>query len=264
MSRIKIIHNEPAISEEQIRKHKDFDQLLGRFNSCQTSRPPSRNYKTGLGLAGLILLAGTFLYVYKSNTVSEQPLLVPHNEKGQPVEAPYQGAPVAKIPPGTKTEGQAIAEQAAGLPEEREGNEALTPKEMSRSPAVKEEKLPLREYKKAKTGNTEEEIALSYTEAVPKKGMKHLYRYFNENLRYPQKEMMTKKEGTVILSFSVTPEGKAAAVEVVQKVSEGIDAEAVRLIKEMPEWTPAYVKGKAVNSRVTLPVTFQIDDSDEK
>lgn len=263
MSRIKIIHNEPAISEEQIEKHKDFDQLLGKFNSLKTSRPSVRKYKTGLGLAGLILLAGTFLYVYKNNTASEQPFFVPHYEKVPPVEVPHQGAPVAKISPEPKTEGQAKAEQTAGLPEKREENEALT-HEMSRNAEVKEEKLPLKDSEKAKAGDTEEEIALSYTEAVPKKGMQHLYRYFNENLRYPQEEMMEKKEGTVILSFSVTREGKAAAVEVVQKVSDGIDAEAVRLIKEMPEWTPAFVKGKAVNSRVTLPVTFQINDSDEK
>ena len=35
-----------------------------------------------------------------------------------------------------------------------------------------------------------------------------------------------------------------------------LDAEAIRVIKSAPKWTPAHHKGKVVRQRVTVPVSF--------
>ena len=50
---------------------------------------------------------------------------------------------------------------------------------------------------------------------------------------------------------------------VVKGVSPLLDEEAVRIVSEMPKWTPGQVKGKNVASYFNLPVTFRLKSSEE-
>jgi hypothetical protein len=45
---------------------------------------------------------------------------------------------------------------------------------------------------------------------------------------------------------------------VVKKVSDEIDAEAVRVIKAMPKWKPGMQNGKVVRVKYTIPVSFRL------
>jgi protein TonB len=60
----------------------------------------------------------------------------------------------------------------------------------------------------------------------------------------------------VMVTFVVEKSGSIGEVEVKQPVAPLLDAEAIRVIKSAPRWTPAHQKGKVVRQRVTVPVSF--------
>ncbi|GAB4032425.1 hypothetical protein GCM10028774_12920 [Spirosoma jeollabukense] len=91
---------------------------------------------------------------------------------------------------------------------------------------------------------------------VPSGGQAGLGQYLMKNLRYPAEAQRAKIEGTVIVSFVVTSDGRIADVQVKQSVGGGCDEEALRVIKAMPAWSPGQLNGKPVNVRTSLPVSF--------
>lgn len=74
-------------------------------------------------------------------------------------------------------------------------------------------------------------------------------------IQYPAKAYKEKKEGRVIVQFVVTKEGEAEDLRVLRGISDGLDEEAKRLIKEA-KFTPGKQRGKAVNVQYQIPVIF--------
>lgn len=64
---------------------------------------------------------------------------------------------------------------------------------------------------------------------------------------YPEQELENKIEGTVKLSFQVDKGGNVSDIEVINSVSQSVDAEAIRVFK-MILWKPAYRLGQPVAS----------------
>jgi protein TonB len=93
---------------------------------------------------------------------------------------------------------------------------------------------------------------------TPQGGQAGLNTYLMKNLRYPPEAQRANIQGRVIVGFVVTSTGRIANVQVQQKVGGGCDEEAVRVIKEMPAWTPGQLNGKAVNVQTSLPVSFTL------
>ena len=54
--------------------------------------------------------------------------------------------------------------------------------------------------------------------------------------------------------------GKVSDPKVLRSVDPSLDAEAIRIVKAMPRWTPGMQDGKAVAVRYTLPVNFSLGD----
>ncbi|MFD1871370.1 energy transducer TonB [Hymenobacter bucti] len=92
--------------------------------------------------------------------------------------------------------------------------------------------------------------------AVPKGGPQGYADYLASHQKYPTAAMQAKQEGTVMVTFVVEKSGSIGEVEVKQPIAPLLDAEAIRVIKSAPRWTPAHQKGKAVRQRVTVPVSF--------
>ena len=82
--------------------------------------------------------------------------------------------------------------------------------------------------------------------------------WIDDNLKYPVEAAMDGIEGRVIVQFIVRPTGKVVDAEVVRGIAPSLDKEALRLINIMPNWIPGRQKGKAVNVRYTLPITFKL------
>jgi protein TonB len=69
-------------------------------------------------------------------------------------------------------------------------------------------------------------------------------------------------EGTVRVSFVVDEKGKVMNPVVTNKSkSMSLDKEATRVVEQMPAWKPGVVKGKAVKTRMELPITFKLAES---
>ena len=92
--------------------------------------------------------------------------------------------------------------------------------------------------------------------AVPKGGPQGYADYLASHQKYPTAAMKANQEGTVMVTFVVDKSGGISEVEVKQPIAPLLDAEAIRVIKAAPKWTPAHHKGKVVRQRVTVPVSF--------
>jgi TonB family protein len=97
-----------------------------------------------------------------------------------------------------------------------------------------------------------------YMQAEPLLGYPDLYEYFNANLVYPPEALKDSIQGVQTVSFVINAEGKPEQIEVVKSLGEPFEKEVKRLIENMPEWKPATLNGKPVSSKISLPLTFQI------
>jgi len=85
-------------------------------------------------------------------------------------------------------------------------------------------------------------------------------KFLKENLIYPQETKEKKIAGRVFVSFVVEIDGSLTNFEVVRGVHPLLDAEALRVVKMMPNWVPGEQKGKAVRTQFQIPITFTLDD----
>lgn len=90
-----------------------------------------------------------------------------------------------------------------------------------------------------------------------------LEQYIQDNINYPTSAQADKVEGTVFVDFVVGADGAVRDVEVSEATSDAVkqnlSEEAVRVVSGMPAWTAGTQKGKAVDVRVSLPITFQLE-----
>lgn len=82
--------------------------------------------------------------------------------------------------------------------------------------------------------------------------------YLAENLRYPESAKEKGIEGRVFVQFIVKADGSVADAKIVRGVDPALDQEALRVVKESPDWTPGRQRGQAVNVAFTFPVTFKL------
>ncbi len=85
-----------------------------------------------------------------------------------------------------------------------------------------------------------------------------LMKFLSENVKYPEAASKAGTQGRVVAQFIVEADGSITNVKVLKKVSDEIDAEAVRVIKAMPKWKPGMQKGQPVRVKYTIPVTFRL------
>ena len=92
-------------------------------------------------------------------------------------------------------------------------------------------------------------------------GQAALEGYVNNNIEYQQQAIDENTEGTVNVQFVIDENGNVTNAKAIGKeLGNGLDQEAVRVISNMPKWTPGKVKGKNVKTRVVLPVTYKIEE----
>ena len=94
-------------------------------------------------------------------------------------------------------------------------------------------------------------------------GMSELMKYVARNIKYPADALREKKQGRVIVQFIVGKDGYTSDFKVMKSVSPSLDAEAIRVLANMPKWTPGMQRGKTVAVKYTVPVTFKLDNQDK-
>ncbi len=96
------------------------------------------------------------------------------------------------------------------------------------------------------------------TQPNPPGGMAGWNQYLSKNLKYPTQARRMGIEGTVIVVFVINTDGSIQDVEVLRGIGGGCDEEAVKVVKEAPKWEPGKQRGRAVRTRMRLPIRFKL------
>ncbi len=87
-------------------------------------------------------------------------------------------------------------------------------------------------------------------------GIEMLVDFLSSNLQYPDSAKENNIHGKVNVRFTVMPDGTMANFKVLNGIGYGCDEEALRVMKLMPDWKPAYQRGKPVPVTMIIPITF--------
>jgi len=92
-------------------------------------------------------------------------------------------------------------------------------------------------------------------------GQPALDKYITKNVNYPQQAIDDDMSGIVHVSFIIDERGNVTKAKVLDPagVGDGLDQEALRVVRAMPSWKPGKVNGKKVRTRMELPISFQVE-----
>jgi TonB family protein len=85
-----------------------------------------------------------------------------------------------------------------------------------------------------------------------------LAQYISETLKYPAKAKQMKLEGSAYAQWEVMPDGSVENIRIPQALSDEIEAECLRALKNMPEWVAARKDGVPIKWTVSLPINFRL------
>jgi TonB family protein len=89
-------------------------------------------------------------------------------------------------------------------------------------------------------------------------GQQAMMEFLVKNIQYPKDASEKNIQGKVYVQFIVSSAGVIGDVKVARGIDPSLDAEAVRVVKLMPNWTAAEKGGKKVASQMTLPIMFKL------
>jgi hypothetical protein len=114
-----------------------------------------------------------------------------------------------------------------------------------------QEKQERDSIKKEKTKEPTDEKEAKFTGGLP--GLK---KYLEKNIEPPNNLIKT---GTVKSQFVINKVGKIENLLILRSLQLSADVEALRVLSEMPAWTPAYQNGKNVIYQCIQSLTFQVN-----
>lgn len=85
-----------------------------------------------------------------------------------------------------------------------------------------------------------------------------MLQFINRERTYPAAEYNAGVQGRVLCSFIIGADGRVHNVEVVRGCTEGLNQEAVRVIRSMPRWKAGKVDGSPVPVLCILPIPFRL------
>ena len=90
-----------------------------------------------------------------------------------------------------------------------------------------------------------------------KGGDAKLMEFLMMNMKYPESAIKAKQQGRAIVGFVVRKDGTVSDVYIEKSTGyDVLDNEAMRVVKSMPAWEPGKQKGKPVNVKYFVPITF--------
>ena len=128
-------------------------------------------------------------------------------------------------------------------------------------PEMCKEVLVKREENRKKSAGDEVFIL---TEKMPEfpGGKQALQQYITNELKYPSQARTDRISATVYLSFTIDKDGSMREIKVEEVLAsdyqDQFEAEAIRLVKNMPKWNPGKIKEGPVKVRYSLPIRFEL------
>ena len=240
------IEHLPSLSEKDIDQYKDFKKILDRRTEQLQKKIERRNkfLKGGLSVALIGFIAIGLTYWEITPFQKDEIIVVDINDVNTAI---------------SKNNTQKLDVPKAKSPREIDSKQNLTshlPSKSKEQPIKKDSK----KGKKLSLNSDKPSFTMGYQRALPIVGMDSLSNYLNQNLKYP--EDVDKNEGisgTVNVIFTITEEGNTSYIQIQNSLGKPFDEECKRLISNMPKWKPAIRNGQAVDSKVSLQLSFKID-----
>lgn len=89
----------------------------------------------------------------------------------------------------------------------------------------------------------------------PRKGLEHFYKYIGKNFRFSK--AAENQGGKIILYFIIEKDGSVSDVTVRKSVGFGMDEEAMRLVKNYPDWECGVIRGIKSRFSFTIPISIK-------
>ncbi|MFM7216883.1 MAG: energy transducer TonB [Bacteroidota bacterium] len=89
-------------------------------------------------------------------------------------------------------------------------------------------------------------------------GEEKLFEYLRKNIKFPPVARENGIQGRVFVTFVVDKDGKVKDARVLRGVGGGCDEEALRVIRNMPDWKSGKQNGRPVSVQYNLPVNFTL------
>ena len=172
-----------------------------------------------------------------------------------------------------KTEQALNADVAVANPMAKDAVEMMNPAETEEMEADKAAEAALIAVEQAKQAAEEKVKTKPQTDTTKKKnswdcipetmpyfpgGNVLMLKYLADNIKYPASAVKAKKQGRVIVTFIVQKDGSVTHAKIAKSIDPELDAEALRVVKGMPKWTPGTQNGKPVSVRYSVPVKFSL------
>jgi len=106
-------------------------------------------------------------------------------------------------------------------------------------------------------GDEPKDVIFHYVEKMPHTPY-DLGSYLSKNIKYPKLAREENVSGRVIVKFVIDEDGTVCDVNLNKGIGGGCDEEAMRVVTEMPPWTPGRQNGQAVRVYFTLPIVFKL------
>ena len=214
------------------------------MNKRRTSEIGKAKYLLFAPLAGALLMVSNIESVARE--IGEQ---FPEVAEVQQKAEQALNADVAVVNP--------TAEEAKAAAEAKKAEEAKAA-ELAKSEA--ELKAEAKASDAIAPADTAKNVVYDVTETMPQfpGGQEVLLKYLAANIKYPASAVKAKKQGRVIVTFIIQKDGSVAKARIAKSVDPELDAEALRIVKAMPNWTPGTQDGKPVNVKYTIPVVFSL------
>lgn len=135
-----------------------------------------------------------------------------------------------------------------------ESDKADTDNAEYRQPAQVKRRPRLRKLPEAPV---EENLLLEELPEYPN-GQSALIDYLKQTARYPKNAKAKGAEGKVVCSCIINTNGEVTNIQVVNPIDPELDKEAIRIVENMPSWTPGRQNGKNIAVKYLIPITFKI------
>jgi TonB family protein len=237
--KIKIMEQKPEPSDKEIRSYMNFDRLLEDRKIALNSTKTLSFFKWSIPV---LIITGTVVWYFWITI--DDPKLVEEQRTQQTDTAQHvqQNSPVIAM------DSSRYGNETQSITSEEKSKKATASE--GRNQNVKEQSTTKRSEVLAKESE--------YVQAEPSNGYPDLYNFFSEHVKYPSEALKDSTQGIQTISFIINAMGKPEQIAVVNSLGEHFDKESMRLIENMPNWKPATLNGKPVPSKVSLPITFQI------
>lgn len=249
----KFVKKGTEISSENVNGLMDFGQVMDKAAGMGMGSAPLAKGALGAKTASLtkilwVLAVPFTVSVYFAVTeLTSEPVEV---ETDAPVELETIQSPIQVMVPDS-TESAVVNTEEASASEEKDpqvtDNGAGAAPSTVGQPAEEEEPEEIL---------IKEDIMIK---AEPVGGFPAFYEMIDKELTYPETARISNIEGFVRVYFVVDKDGKAGKFRIVRSLGDEFDAEALRVMRKIPDWMPATHNGQPVSSHLSIKLRFEIE-----